>query len=104
MLSRTEERVGHQSGVSAVPVWKRMDVCEPVMESSRCFINFVDVFVEPARDIIAEIVDGHRHVSPGDADVLVCSSVLSRPLPRFVEHPPVKCSNEGRREYITLEP
>ena len=104
MLSRTEERVRHQSGVSAVPVWKRTDVCEPVMESSRCFINFVDMFVQPARDVIAEIVDGHRHVSPGDADVLVCSSVLSGPIPRFVEHPPVKFFNEGRREYITPKP
>ena len=104
MSFRPEERVCDQAGVSAVPVWKWTDVCKLGMETSRCFINCVDALLQPARGILAQVTDGHRHFSPVYPDVLVCRSVLSGPLPCFVEHPPVKLSHTGRREYITLWP
>lgn len=79
--------------MAPVPVWKRMDLDQAVMQSNHDFIGQESLVIEPVGAIVDELSDLGGDRSPVHAYVLVRVAIAARPLPGLIEHAPMELSN-----------
>lgn len=88
------EKIGHQSGMTAVPIGKGVDGNEPVMKPNRNLVGPEGAVLGPVSRVAEQATQLDMDLLRIDTDILARLPRGPRPCPNIPEHPLVQLEDE----------
>src|SRR5690606_19353770 len=90
-----DEKIGHEPGVTAVPVGKGMDGDEPVMKPNRNLVGRKGAVLGPVSRVAQQPAELDMDLLRINADAFARLPGRTRPGPDIPEHPLVQLEDEA---------
>jgi len=85
-----DEKVGHQTGMTAIPVREGMNLHKAVMEAHGDFIGWIGLVFDPRSSIVEQLMQGGGNFIEGYPKIAFARTQLPGPSPNVAEHPLVQ--------------
>lgn len=95
-----KEKIGHQPGMAAIAVCKKVDEHETMVKASRNLVRRIAARFKPDFYIFQQILERRADRSPIYPDILTTPAKFSCPFPDISEHPPVELADKVGVEQI----